>query len=341
MEFAQNRSMRHVLLLALFCVLNARAQPVTNAVDPAAAEKLAKFGKRGVRVHDPSTIVRDKDEYWLFFTGRGIPSYRSKDLLTWTNGPRVFTNSVPWVQEAVPNNRGGLDFWAPDAIKVNGRFLVYFSASTFGKNTSAIGLASNKTLDPDSPDYLWKDEGIVVQSASTNNFNTIDPSVTLDQAGGLWLCFGSFWSGIKLIELDSSTGKRIRADSPMYSLARNESIEAPFIYFHDGFYYLFVNWGRCCRGANSTYNMRIGRAQKITGPYLDKDGKDMADGGGSLLLESDGPFIGPGHAGILKEGERYWMSMHYYDATQHGMSTLAIRPLIWGNDGWPVVKEND
>lgn len=319
----------------------ANAQPAANAPDPAATERLAKLGKRGVRVHDPSTIVRDKDEYWLFFTGRGTPSYRSKDLLTWTNGPLTFTNTIPWVREAVPNNRSGLDFWAPDAIKVGSRFLLYYSVSTFGKNTSAIGLASNKTLDPDSSDYAWKDEGIVVQSVSTNNFNTIDPSVTLDKDGGLWLSFGSFWSGIKLIQLDPATGKRIKPDSPMYSLAKNESIEAPFIYFHDGYYYLIVNWGRCCRGANSTYNMRIGRSQKITGPYQDKDGKDMAEGGGSLLLDSDGPFIGPGHAGILKEGDRFWMSMHYYDATQRGMSTLAIRPLGWEKDGWPIVKEND
>ena len=298
----------------------------------------AKFGSRGVRLHDPSTIVRDNGEFWLFYTGRGTPSYRSRDLITWTPGPRIFTNSPAWVSETVPDNRGGLDFWAPDVIHLSNRFLVYYSVSTFGRNTSAIALASNKTLDPESPNYRWTDEGIVIQSASTNNFNAIDPAVTLDQEGKLWMSFGSFWDGIKLIELNPTTGKRIQPDSPIYSLARHEQIEAPFIYHRDGFYYLLLNWGRCCRGTNSTYNMRVGRSPKITGPYLDKEGKDMADRGGSLLLETEEMFIGPGHPGILKDHDQYWLSLHFYDGTERGRSKLALRPLTWDAGGWPVVE---
>jgi len=102
------------------------------------------------------------------------------------------------------------------------------------------------------------------------------------------------------------------------------------------FHYLFVNWDRCCRGTNSTYNIRIGRSREITGPYLDKDGKDLAQGGGTLFLGSDGPFIGPGHAGIFDEDGHFWFSCHFYDGTQRGASTLAIRPLRWTN-GWPAL----
>lgn len=313
-------------------------RPPEPPPDPNAVAHLLKLGSRGIRVHDPSTIVKCKDQYWIFCTGRGTPSYRSKDLVAWERGPQTFAKSPEWVAQAVPGNRGGLDFWAPDVIHLGDKYLLYFSVSTFGKNTSAIGLATNATLDPCDPAYEWKDCGIVVQSSPRDDFNAIDPAVTVDAEGNLWLAFGSFWGGIKLIQLDPATGKRIAPESPIHALADYDSIEAPFIYYRDGVYYLFLNWGICCRGVNSTYNMRVGRSPTITGPYLDKDNKDMRDGGGALLLDTDGPFIGPGHAGILKEGGKYWLGMHFYDgSTSWGTSRYALRPLTWTADGWPVV----
>ncbi len=295
---------------------------------------LSQLGKRDAgRVHDPSTIVKCKDEYWLFSTGVGINSWRSKDLQTWQAGPRVFTNIPAWRTNAVPGNRGHL--WAPDVIHLKDRYLLYYSVSTFGKNTSAIGLATNPTLDPDDPSFAWTDQGMVAQSHATNNFNAIDPAVTLDAEGNLWMSFGSFWSGLKLIQLDPATGKRIAPDSPMYALAHQDAIEAPFIHPHSGHYYLFVNWGICCRGTNSTYNIRVGRSEKITGPYLDKAGLDLFHGGGTLVMDSTGPFIGPGHAGIFSEGGTNWFSCHFYDGTRRGAHTLAIRPMRWSADGWP------
>jgi arabinan endo-1,5-alpha-L-arabinosidase len=298
---------------------------------------LERLGSRNVRVHDPSTIVRCQDEYWLFYTGRGIPSFHSRDLIHWEPGPHVFTNALPWVRTAVPRNWGGRDFWAPDVIHLGDRYLIYFSASSFGRNTSAIGLATNPTLDPNDPTFHWTDRGIVVQSNPEEDFNTIDPAVAQDAEGNLWLAFGSFWSGIKLIQLDPVTGKRIAPDSPIYSLAHSSSIEAACIYLHHGSYFLFVDWGMCCRGTNSTYNIRVGRSDKITGPYRDKTGTDLLLGGGSPLVGSVGPFIGPGHAGIVRVGQADWLSCHFYDGTRHGSPTLALLPLHWDADGWPDV----
>jgi arabinan endo-1,5-alpha-L-arabinosidase len=327
------------------CLLNAaRSQPPRfeppPPADPAVVARLEQLGRRPIRVHDPSTIVKCKDEYWIFCTGRGTPSYRSKDLINWERGPRTFETAPAWVAEAVPGNRGGLDFWAPDVIHLGDRYLLFYSVSTFGKNTSAIAVASNPTLDPADPKYRWTDGGIVVRSTDRDDFNAIDPAVFRDADGRLWLSFGSFWSGIKLIQLDPKTGKRIAPASPMIGLSRNRTIEAPFIYRHGGYYYLFVNWGLCCRGVNSTYEIRMGRSEKITGPYLDKDGVDLARGGGSLFLATDGPFIGPGHAGILEERGRYWLGCHFYDPTSRGAGTFAIRPLTWDKDGWPAAGES-
>ena len=298
--------------------------------------QMAEYGSRGIRVHDPSPIIKCGDEYWLFYTGRGVPSYHSKDLIKWERGPAVFTEAPAWVAKTVPRNRW-MYYWAPDVIHLNDRYLLYYAVSVFGKQTSAIGLATNPTLDPNDPKYHWTDEGFVIQTSETNNYNAIDPAASLDENGNLWLAFGSYWSGIKLIELDSKTGKRTAPDSPMYSLAHNDSIEASYIYHHDGFYYLFVNWGQCCRGTNSTYEIRVGRSRDITGPYLDKDGGDMLYAGGSSFLVSNGPFIGPGQSGIVTAGGTDWFSCHFYDGTRHGMSALAILPLTWESSGWPAI----
>jgi len=301
--------------------------------------EMAAFGSRGIHVHDPSTIVKCDGEYWVFYTGRGIPSFHSKDLMTWQPGPRIFTNALEWTQQAVPDRHMN-DFWAPDVIHLGDRYLLYYSVSTFGRKVSAIGLATNPTLDPNNPAYHWTDQGEVIRSTGTNDFNTIDPAVFLD-GKKLWLSFGSYWSGIKLIGLDPKTGKRIAADSPIYPLAHSESIEASYVYQHEGNYYLFVNWGTCCQGTNSTYNIRVGRSKEITGPYLDQNGVDLLKGGGTLFLSSQEKFIGPGHAGIFTEGGTNWFSCHFYDASHGGRSMLAIRPLRWTTNGWPEIIRHE
>jgi arabinan endo-1,5-alpha-L-arabinosidase len=331
-------ALRPLWLGIAVATLNAWAQtstpPVLPKVEPE-PDRLVQLASRGIRAHDPSTIVKCGDEYWLFATGNGIISWRSKDLLTWAAGPRVFTNPPAWTTNMVPGNRGY--FWAPDVIHVRNLYLLYYSVSTWGKNTSAIGLATNPTLDPAATTYAWTDAGLVIASKPEDHFNAIDPAVTLDGSGNLWLAFGSFWSGIMLVQLDPTTGRRLAPDSPLYSLASNEQIEAACIYPHRGHYYLFVNWGACCRGTNSTYNIRVGRSDRITGPYLDRNGADLLAGGGGLLLGSSGNFIGPGHAGIVSRDGADWLSCHFYDGTRGGMPTLALLPLRWDTNGWPEV----
>jgi arabinan endo-1,5-alpha-L-arabinosidase len=266
----------------------------------------------------------------------GIPSLRSKDLTNWSYGPPVFTNPPAWTTNTVRGNRGF--FWAPDALRVGDRYFLYYSVSTWGKNTSAIGLATNPTLDPEDSRYGWSDGGLVVQTTSQDPCNAIDPSVMLDQDGRLWLAFGSYWTGIKLLELDARTGLRSPTNSAIYALAWNQSIEAACLCRHTDRYYLFVNWGQCCRGTNSTYEIRVGRSVSITGPYLDRDGKDMLKGGGSLVLASSGFRIGPGHAGILRDDGREFFSYHFYHGENRGRSMLELAPLRWSADGWPEVE---
>ncbi len=286
--------------------------------------------------HDPSTILKENGRYYVFSTGRGIPTKSSPDLIRWINGPAVFTSLPAWTTNAVPGYRGHT--WAPDVLRADGLYRLYYSVSTFGKQVSAIGLTTSPTLDPASPDHRWTDRGPVLQSTNGSPFNAIDPAVTVDADGKHWLAFGSFWKGLYLVQLDPKTGLRLDANSPVHRLAWNDAIEAPTLTQHGGFHYLFVNWGRCCRGTNSTYEVRVGRSRAITGPYLDRDGRDLVDGGGSPFLETTGRFIGPGHLGLLSEGGTNWFSYHYYDANTNGRSGLALGQLEWSEAGWPVAK---
>lgn len=286
------------------------------------------------RVHDPATLLKFEDTFWTFATGDGIKTLRSSNLFDWQVDTPVLPSNPAWTTQVAAPHRDY--FWAPDATFANGRFLLYYSVSSWGKNTSAIGLATNPTLNPADPSFKWSDAGIVVRSFATNDFNTIDPALAFDTTGRFWLAFGSYWSGIKLIELNPATGHRIAPESPMYSLAFNDSIEAPFLHRRGTNYFLFVNWGQCCRGTNSTYEIRIGRSATITGPYLDRDGRNMLDRGGTRFLESAPPFYGPGHAGILTIAGQDWFSCHYYDGDNRGVSRLWVGKLNWDTDGWPI-----
>lgn len=322
---------RQPALLAAFglaCLAVASpAATVTNEIAPPLQGRL--------RIHDPSTIVRCRDQFWVFGTGQGLVSRHSPDRTHWFEGPPVFAQPTAWTTNAVPGFRGSL--WAPDVLALNDQYFLYYSVSTWGSQVSAIGLATNPTLDSADPAFRWTDHGPVIRSGSGDDFNAIDPALLHDVDGRLWLAFGSYWGGIKLVELDPRTGGRLSPDSPIHALAWNSSIEAAYLHRRGEYYYLFVNWGACCRGTNSTYNIRVGRSTNVAGPYLDRDGVRLSDGGGSLFLETTGRFVGPGHAGILSENGVDWVSYHYYDASNHGMPTLDLRRLGWSADGWPVL----
>jgi arabinan endo-1,5-alpha-L-arabinosidase len=284
------------------------------------------------RIHDPSTVVEDKGAVWCLSTGQGIHLLKREPDERWRKAAPLFQEFPAWHKTEVPSNKGHL--WAPDLIRVKDRWFIYYSVSSFGSNHSAIGLITGKTLDPDSKDYGWKDAGLVIRSRREDRFNAIDPAVIADN-GKLWMSFGSFWEGICLIELDPATGLAKKNAKPV-KLAMHPEIEAPFIHKHGGYYYLFVNWGKCCRGVESTYEIRVGRSKSITGPYLDRENTAMKDGGGAPFLATDGRFIGPGHASIFKDKGKEMLVHHYYDKDRRGRSDLRMLPLEW-KDGWPQV----
>lgn len=290
------------------------------------------------RVHDPH-IVQCKDAYYVFSTGPGIPIRRSMDLLNWEKVGTVFERVPEWASQEIP---GVKDIWAADASFYNKRYQLYYSVSTFGKNRSCIGLAVNATLDPASKDYKWVDMGKVVESRPPqDNWNAIDANFIADEQNQSWLVWGSFWSGIKLQRLDPSTGKLL-AGSKMISIATRRdppSVEAPYIVRREGYSYLFVSFDQCCKGVESTYRIMVGRAKNIVGPYLNRAGKPMLEGGATQVLAGYGEVRGPGHCSVLTQGGRHWLVHHFYDAANKGAATLQIRPIIWDEAGWPLPGE--
>ncbi len=295
--------------------------------------------------HDPSTMIQCKNRYYIFSTGQGILSKSSADKIFWSPGPAVFTNVPSWTTNAVPGFTGV--FWAPDVLFFNNQYHLYYAVSTFGSQVSGIGLVTNPTLDPTDASYHWTDQGPVIQSTNGSAYNTIDPSFIWDTSSNLWMAFGSYWSGIYLVQLDPTTGLRLTPSSPTHQLAYNSSIEASYVYHHGSYYYLFVNWGSCCSGVNSTYNIRVGRSTTVTGPYLDRNGVNMVSSGGSLFLRGTGKFSGPGHMGIVSTNGQEFFTYHYYDANAwapeygaYGHADFDFEPLSWSADSWPVFTNN-
>jgi hypothetical protein len=290
-------------------------------------------------IHDPSAVIQCNGRYYVFGTHGGIFSKSSADKQYWVTGPSVFATAPSWTASYTLTS--GLDgFWAPDVIYFNGLYHLYYAVSSFGTNSSAIGLATSPTLDPNDPSYLWTDQGPVIKSSKANNYNCIDPGVTFDVSSNLWMSFGSYWNGIYLVQLDATTGLLNATNTALTHLAFNSAagdpIEASYLYRHGAYYYVFVNWGACCAGVNSTYNIRVGRSMAITGPYLDRNGFSLVSGGGTLFLKTTGKYIGPGQIGILQENGNEYFGYHYYDANVNGAPTFDFEPLSWTADGWPA-----
>ena len=310
--------------------------------------------------HDP-VMARCEGKYYIFMTGQAVGSMSSTDMKTWQPGRGVMPEIPQWAIEAVPGYRGHT--WAPDISEHNGTWYLYYSCSTFGKNGSAIGLMTNKTLNPESPDYKWEDKGLVVRSVQRQtNWNAIDPNLIVDEKGHPWLTWGSFWDGIQLVQLDkdfktpkgeSKTIARRYLRNQMSQLVSKEdmeranqapdaganAIEAPFLIKEGKYYYLFVSWDYCCKGSNSNYKVAVGRSKKITGPYLDRSGKDMAAGGGEVIAQRDDEYFGIGHTSAYKfDGQWYFMA-HGYARANNGASKLVIKKMHFDKDGWPVLDE--
>lgn len=346
--------MKPIFLSCLF--FSVAALCADTADDPPLAQDSGEPMTKGeMIVHDP-VMIREDGVYYLFTTGPGITVWKSDDMKQWVRDGRVFEDRPEWADEAVPGFNGHI--WAPDISYYNGKYYLYYSISAFGKNTSCMGLTINKTLDRESPEFRWEDQGIVLQSfPGMDNWNAIDPHVAVDEDGQAYLAFGSFWSGLKMARLSRDRKSIIDDREDFITIAsRNPgpserpeegypieagrgAIEGPFIFKKGDDYYLFASTDYCCRGADSTYKMIVGRSKKLVGPYRDRDGVSLNEGGGTVLLTGDDEWYGVGHNSVYEFDGVDYLIFHGYDAkTERALPKLHIEILQWDDEGWPFVK---
>jgi len=325
--------MRTLLRAAMTAVLVAAAVAVPGGTARAAYPEPGLV-RGDIGVHDPSMIRLPDGTYYVYSTHNGLEARTSTNRIDFAGAGAALPNGASWATQYSGDPR---ELWAPDVSYQGGRYLMYYSASSFGSNDSAIGLAISDTGRPGT----WRDRGRVITSSPGDDYNAIDPHLTVDAEGRWWLAFGSWWTGIKMIRIDPATGNR-HSDRTIYPLASRTrtdlGIEAPHIIRRGDYYYLFTSWDLCCRGTSSTYRIMVGRSRSITGPYVDRSGRLLTAGGGTEVLATHGDrVVGPGGQSILRDGDRDLLVYHYYDRRDGGRHKLGINYLGFDSAGWPYV----
>ena len=314
---------RLVLILALFFTFETFSQTI-----PWLSKETLTGG------HDPSIIKDERGVYTLLSTNNMLELRQSDNLVNWRVVGKVISRVPSYM-----NNVGNI--WAPHIYFRNGRYWVYYCGSSFGSNNSWIGVASSPTLNTAAANYLWTDHGEVIKSTTSNNYNCIDPELIVDYDNKVWMAFGSFWSGLKIIAIDPASGKQLASNRTIYSIASRGggAIEAPALSKNNGYYYQFIAWDRCCAGLESTYRTMVGRSKTITGPYLDKASKDLNNSGGTQMIASYGRYIGTGHGSPFEDGRRTYFVHHYYNGNQNGAPNIQIREVVYDNEDWPIITQ--
>jgi arabinan endo-1,5-alpha-L-arabinosidase len=279
-------------------------------------------------IHDPTVARLQSGGYVAYSTGGVLGARVSKDMRQWDDAGNAFAAPPGWWYQY--NDTG--DPWAPDLSFRDGRYWLYYAVSSWGTNHSAIGVATSPTGLPGT----WTDHGKVFTSERTDPWNAIDPAVIKSQ-GRLWMTFGSYWTGIRMVELDPETGKALPNATVHHLATRPDApyaVEGPYIVKHGRYYYLFASYDACCSGVDSTYKIKVGRSTSVTGPYVDSRGKPLLEGGGDLLLAGHGRYVGTGGESVFRDRGQDWLAYHYYDATDNGTPKLGLNRLSW-KTGWP------
>lgn len=271
----------------------------------------------GIYVHDPS-VVKYNGYYYSFTTHELVAIGKAPTL----SGPWSHIGSI-LSADSIINLPGNNDTWAPDVLEVNGTFYCFYAVSTFGSQDSAIGVATSRTLQPGS----WTDHGQVIQSGPNTTdipysiTNAIDPAVFIDPASGTaYLNYGSFFADIWQVTLNPDLLSVMPGEGTQLSIdpAGTRPEEGAFMNYHGGYYYLWFSHGICC-GFNSSalppagdeYSIRVGRSTSVSGPFVDKNGTALDDGGGTIVYGSHSYVYAPGGQGVITDDGKDILYYHY------------------------------
>jgi arabinan endo-1,5-alpha-L-arabinosidase len=315
-------------------------------------------------VHDPSCL-KIGDTYYMYSTDaifrenkemaakKNVPIgfiqvRTSKDLVQWNFEGWAFSE-IPseaknWVLSQ-SNNKGASNIWAPYIVHYKDKFRLYYCVSAFGLQTSYIGLAEST-----SPHGPWEEKGCVVKTTIGDKMNAIDPSIVTDAANGnVWMHYGSYFGGLYAVQLNPETGFTLQPNDKGHSIARRaamkkDNIEAPEIIYNPELkkYFLFISYDPLM----TTYNLRVGRADKPEGPFLDYFGHDLRDTINHFPIlthpykfENHSGWAGTGHCSVFQnEKGDFFMAHQARLSPENQLMDLHVREVKWTTDGWPVVS---
>jgi arabinan endo-1,5-alpha-L-arabinosidase len=290
--------------------------------------------------------------FWLYGTHNTLASSPDMTTFTATAAGDINPDFSWWASENTTGGNGRTDIWAPSVLFANGIYYQYYSIPIYtnpavaGSNSgpeAVIALATS--THPNGP---WTDAGKIVSSCGTTSgctttFNAIDPAPFIDSTGKWWLSFGSYSDGIHILQLDPTTGLRLASNMAQPVIAARGAGEEgsfifPFTVNGTLYYYYFAPIDACCAGTSSTYRIIAGRSTSPTGPFLDRGGLDLVNGGGTLVLSSHDHIFGPGGQSVMLAGTQPVLVYHYYDGNANGTPTLGLNNLFFDSAGWPYIK---
>ncbi|RXJ70411.1 hypothetical protein CS022_23335 [Veronia nyctiphanis] len=321
-------------------------------------------------IHDPS-ITKLGNDYYIYSSSPLASFYTSTNLRDWKYKGNVFDDIPQWLKDKIPESD---HIGSPDIHFYNDEYVLMYQSHKSGTCIAATGFATNKTLDPNDPNYKWIDKGEILRSAPLvpgvveffcgdqgKFFNAIDATLFIDNDGKPWMAFGSsvgfpglnpdltspvHLGGVFLLELNPETLKPVNLANMITLASRsvddlvegNYVVEGAYIQYREGYYYLYISHNRCCEGANTKYKVMVGRSTSVTGPYVDQKGKTLISGGGTLVVDRDRStnMIGTGHNDVYSEDGKDWLVHHGYDGQDDYKPKLNIREIKWDN-GWPRV----
>lgn len=331
--------------------------PIATVTPPTMAPTFSLTGDTTL-VRDP-TIIYQSGVYYAISTDPGdqagrpqvgnLPIRCSTDKIAWTRCGQVFTSVPPAILSVFGSNF--YIMWAPDVSYFSGLYHVYYAASIFGTNHSLIGLVTSPTMNHSDPAYKWTDQGIILSSQTSDNFNAIDPSILVDTDSGgapvhVWLTYGSYWGGIYQREINPATGTLSSTNTTVLNLATrpgvaNNPIEGPNLIKHNGYYYLFVSFDYCCQPSPSAdnYKIAVGRSTSPQGPFVDQSGTPMLQAGGTIILQSGAAWTAPGGSSVLIDSVRGdVIAYHALSVASNYLPYLFVNSISWPND-WPAIQQ--
>jgi len=338
-------------------------------------------------VHDPS-VIKVGDTFYVF--GSHLASAKSKDLMKWTQ----MTSSVSATNPLFLNGSSNVytelaetfawaqsnTLWAPDVKQLaDGRFYMYYNACKGDSPVSALGVAvANNVEGP------YVNKGIILKSGmwgqasydgtiydALKHPNTVDPNVFFDNAGKLWMIYGSYSGGIFIMQMNPATGMPLAGQGYGKRLmgGNHSRIEGAYVMYSPAtaYYYMFTSFGGL--DANGGYNMRVARSTNPDGPYFDAQGNNMANVKadpskplfddasiapygvklmGNFLFERQlgdagsgigTGYVSPGHnsAYVDPATGKHFLIFHTRFPERGEQHEVRVHQMFMNADGWPVV----